>query len=182
MIYLWRHSKITLVRSLVEMSPNCLTVSILFYWKSLLKIYFAEPNCLDCIIFDLRSKLWRQSLGQHQCSQIDSMNGDIYGRVSNWKISGLSQRTNHVNDRKQLSAAGRTSYDLGFHHGLSCLSLKFRLLKYRTLNKSDDESHATLSAYRIGVVLMTTLYGYASILQTLLDEFITIPWSEVCLR
>ncbi len=68
---------------------------------------FTKPNCLDCVLLALRSKLWRQSLGQHQYSQIDSMYGDIQGCVSNWKISGLSKQTNHVNERKQLSAAGR---------------------------------------------------------------------------
>jgi hypothetical protein len=41
--------------------------------------------------------------------------------------------------------------------------------------------HATLSACGISVVLMTTSYGYASIFQISLEEFITIPWSEVCL-
>jgi hypothetical protein len=35
------------------------------------------------------------------------MYGDIHGCVSNWMISGLSQQTNHDNDRKQLSTAGR---------------------------------------------------------------------------
>ncbi len=76
-----------------------------------LENFLAKPNCLDCLILALKSKLWRQSLSQHQCSWIVFMDGDIHGRISNRKIDGLSQWTNHVIDGKQLSAACRKSND-----------------------------------------------------------------------
>jgi hypothetical protein len=33
-----------------------------------LEYLLTKPNCLDCIILASRSKLWRQSHSQHQCS------------------------------------------------------------------------------------------------------------------
>ncbi len=52
---------------------------------------FTKPNCLACVILASRSELWRQGLSQHKRSQIVFMNGDIHGRISNWKIGSLSQ-------------------------------------------------------------------------------------------
>jgi hypothetical protein len=50
-----------------------------------------KPNCLDCVILASRSELWRQGLSQHKRSRIVFINGDIHGRITNWKIGSHSK-------------------------------------------------------------------------------------------
>jgi hypothetical protein len=135
-----------------------------------------KPNCLDCAILALRSKLQRQSLSQHQCSWIVFMDGDVHGCISNRKIGGLSQQTNHVNDGILASIVDRDVSVCNFDCQNTGHSAKVMMNPVRLL----AQAGSVWSSWPY--IPAKSASGYASISQTLLEGSMTIQWSEVCLR
>jgi hypothetical protein len=107
MIFFWRYLKTTLVRPLVKMSPNCLTVLILFNWISLLKI--SSRNQIVLIAYYLLQgvscggKILANTSAPKSTPCIET----FMVMFPIGRLVAFSQRMNHINDRKQLSAAGR---------------------------------------------------------------------------